>query len=92
MSPGCFDIYSFKIDCQWVDCSDVSHGSFYLRVDVNPGNQVAESDFRNNIVKCNVYDYGNFVMANKCWIGKFLSFGERLVEQKDSVCIFSNQS
>ena len=70
ISPGCYDIYNWRIDCQWVDCTDFPHGSFYLRVHLNPGNQVAESDFRNNVAKCSVYDYGNFVISNKCWIGK----------------------
>ncbi|KAJ7391728.1 protein-lysine 6-oxidase [Desmophyllum pertusum] len=68
ISPGCYDIYNWRIDCQWVDCTDFPHGSFYLRVHLNPGNQVAESDFRNNVAKCSVYDYGNFVISNKCWI------------------------
>jgi len=68
ISPGCYDLYSWRTDCQWVDSTDFPHGSFYLRVHLNPGNQVAESDFRNNIAKCPVYDYGNFVISNKCWI------------------------
>ncbi|KAL9983471.1 hypothetical protein ACROYT_G005651 [Oculina patagonica] len=68
LSPGCFDIYSSKIDCQWVDCTGIRQGSFYLRVQLNPGNQVAESDFKNNVAKCTVYHYGSFVIANKCWI------------------------
>lgn len=70
LSPGCFDIYSSKIDCQWVDCTGISGGSFYLRVQLNPGNQVAESDFKNNVAKCTVYDYRRFIIADKCWIGK----------------------
>ena len=70
LSPGCFDIYSSKIDCQWVDCTGISGGSFYLRVQLNPGNQVAESDFKNNVAKCTVYDYRSFIIADKCWIGK----------------------
>ena len=70
ISPGCYDIYNWKIDCQWVDCTDFPHGSFYLRVHLNPGNQVAESDFRNNVAKCSIHDYGNWVICNKCWIGK----------------------
>jgi len=41
---------------------------FFIRVQLNPGNQVAESDFRNNIAKCKVYDYGRFVIADQCWI------------------------
>lgn len=70
LSPGCFDIYSSKIDCQWVDCTGISGGSFHLRVQLNPGNQVAESDFKNNVAKCTVYDYRSFIIADKCWIGK----------------------
>ncbi|KAJ7391725.1 hypothetical protein OS493_017423 [Desmophyllum pertusum] len=68
ISPGCYDIYHYNIDCQWVDCTDFVHGSFYLRVHLNPGNQVAESDFRNNVARCSVYDYGSYIIANKCWI------------------------
>ncbi|XP_020623726.1 lysyl oxidase homolog 2A-like [Orbicella faveolata] len=68
ISPGCYDIYNWRIDCQWVDCTDFPHGSFYLRVHLNPGNQVAESDFRNNVAKCKIHDYGNFVICDKCWI------------------------
>lgn len=70
ITPGCFDIYSNKLDCQWIDSSDVGRGSYFIRVQLNPGNQVAESDFRNNIAKCTVYHYGNFVIASKCWIGE----------------------
>ena len=77
ISPGCYDIYNWRIDCQWVDCTDFPHGSFYLRVHLNPGNQVAESDFRNNVAKCKIHDYGNFVICDKCWIGKIISvFGK----------------
>lgn len=53
-----------------MDCTDFLYGSFYLRVHLNPGNQVAESDFRNNVAKCPVYDYGNYVISNKCFFGK----------------------
>ena len=70
ISPGCYDIYYYNIDCQWVDVSDFVHGGFYLRVHLNPGNQVAESDFKNNVAKCSVYDYGSYLICNKCWIGK----------------------
>ena len=72
ISPGCFDIYHYNIDCQWVDASDFMHGSFVLRVHVNPGNQVAESDFKNNVGKCSLYDYGRYVIVIRCWIGKFV--------------------
>lgn len=68
ISPGCYDIYHYNIDCQWVDCTDFVHGAFYLRVHINPGNQVAESDFKNNVAKCSVYDYGTYVYALRCWL------------------------
>ncbi|PFX29780.1 Lysyl oxidase-like 2 [Stylophora pistillata] len=68
ISPGCYDIYYYNIDCQWVDCTDFVHGAFYLRVHINPGNQVAESDFKNNVAKCSVYDYGTYVLAHRCWL------------------------
>ncbi|CAH3014529.1 unnamed protein product [Porites evermanni] len=68
ISPGCYDLYSWRTDCQWVDVTDFPHGTYFLRVHLNPGNQVAESDFRNNVAKCSVYDYGNFVITRKCWI------------------------
>lgn len=70
ISPGCYDLYGWRIDCQWVDCTDFTHGAFYLRVHINPGNRVAESDFRNNIAKCRVYDYGSWIISNSCAIGK----------------------
>ena len=53
-----------------MDVTDFPHGTYFLRVHLNPGNQVAESDFRNNVAKCSVYDYGNFVITRKCWIGR----------------------
>lgn len=53
-----------------MDVTDFLHGTYFLRVHLNPGNQVAESDFRNNVAKCSVYDYGNFVITGKCWIGR----------------------
>jgi len=70
LSPGCFDIYSSRIDCQWIDCTGISAGSFYVRVQLNPGNQVAESDFKNNVAKCSVlvYNYRDIIIADKCWI------------------------
>ena len=42
------DIFS---DCQWIDITDVPPGNYILRLHTNPGNQVAETDFYNNIGK-----------------------------------------
>ena len=38
-------------DCQWIDITDVPPGNYILRLHTNPGNQVAETDFYNNIGK-----------------------------------------
>ena len=89
ISPGCYDLYSWRIDCQWVDCTDFPHGSFYLRVHLNPGNQVAESDFRNNVAKCPVYDYGSWVISTSCVIGKTVILTKRF---HVVVRLFSNRS
>ena len=71
ISPGCYDVYKSTIDCQWVDFTDVrQRGSYILRIRLNPGNQVAETDFRNNIAKCSVIYYGRFVLPSHCWIGE----------------------
>ena len=40
-----------KKDCQWIDITDVPPGNYLLRLHANPGNQVAETDFYNNIGK-----------------------------------------
>ncbi|KAM8885167.1 protein-lysine 6-oxidase isoform 2-T6 [Spinachia spinachia] len=54
LSPGCYDTYNADIDCQWIDISDVSPGKYVLKVTVNPTQQVPESDFNNNVVRCDV--------------------------------------
>ena len=70
LSPNCHDIYSWRIDCQWIDISDTSAGVFTLRVNVNPKQQVPESDFLNNIAICKVYNYGSFAISASCRYSK----------------------
>ncbi|XP_056615268.1 lysyl oxidase-like 5a isoform X2 [Triplophysa dalaica] len=68
LGPGCYDTYHANIDCQWIDVTDVSPGQYILKVTVNPGFQVQESDFSNNIVRCDIRYTGSHVQAHNCRI------------------------
>lgn len=32
ISPGCTDTYAYNVDCQWVDISDLSPGTYTFKV------------------------------------------------------------
>ncbi|XP_053726604.1 protein-lysine 6-oxidase-like [Synchiropus splendidus] len=66
LSPGCYDTYNADIDCQWIDITDVSPGKYVLKVTVNPKKQVPESDYNNNIVRCDVQYTGNAAHVSGC--------------------------
>ncbi|XP_065100414.1 lysyl oxidase-like 5a [Paramisgurnus dabryanus] len=68
LGPGCYDTYHANIDCQWIDVTDVTPGQYILKVTVNPGFQVLESDFSNNIVRCDIRYTGSHVQAHNCRI------------------------
>uniref|UniRef100_A0A671SIP5 Lysyl oxidase homolog n=1 Tax=Sinocyclocheilus anshuiensis TaxID=1608454 RepID=A0A671SIP5_9TELE len=68
LGPGCYDTYHANIDCQWIDITDVSPGDYILKVTVNPGFQVQESDFSNNVVRCDIRYTGSYVQAYNCRI------------------------
>ncbi|XP_051985436.1 protein-lysine 6-oxidase-like [Xyrauchen texanus] len=68
LSPGCHDTYAANIDCQWIDITDVPPGSYILKVTVNPNLLVPESDFSNNVVRCEVIYTGHFVQTRNCRI------------------------
>ncbi|NWI96512.1 LOXL1 oxidase, partial [Pitta sordida] len=68
LSPGCYDTYNADIDCQWIDITDVQPGNYVLKVQVNPKYIVLESDFTNNVVRCNIHYTGRYVSTTNCRI------------------------
>ncbi|XP_061879811.1 protein-lysine 6-oxidase-like [Entelurus aequoreus] len=66
LSPGCHDLYAANIDCQWIDITDVAPGKYNLKVTVNPDFHVLESDFTNNIVRCEITYTGIYVQTRNC--------------------------
>ncbi|KAG2471002.1 LOXL1 oxidase, partial [Polypterus senegalus] len=70
LSPGCYDTYNADIDCQWIDITDVPPGNYILKIQVNPKYSVMESDFTNNVVRCNIHYNGRFVSTTNCRISQ----------------------
>nr|XP_020447257.1 protein-lysine 6-oxidase-like isoform X2 [Monopterus albus] len=70
LSPGCHDIYAANIDCQWIDITDVPPGNYILKVTVNPNLLVLESDFTNNIVRCDITYTGMYVQIRHCRVSR----------------------
>ncbi|XP_028283038.1 lysyl oxidase-like 5b [Parambassis ranga] len=68
LSPGCHDVYAANIDCQWIDITDVPPGNYILKVTVNPNFHVLESDFTNNVVRCDIAYTGIYVQTRNCRI------------------------
>ncbi|XP_040000003.1 protein-lysine 6-oxidase-like [Xiphias gladius] len=66
LSPGCHDVYAANIDCQWIDITDVPPGNYILKVTVNPNFHVLESDFTNNVVRCDITYTGVYVQTRNC--------------------------
>ncbi|XP_030219587.1 protein-lysine 6-oxidase [Gadus morhua] len=70
LSPGCHDTYAANIDCQWIDITDVPPGNYLLKVTVNPSFHVLESDFTNNIVRCDITYTGVYVQTRNCRVAR----------------------
>ncbi|XP_068103108.1 protein-lysine 6-oxidase isoform X1 [Hyperolius riggenbachi] len=71
LSPGCYDTYNADIDCQWIDITDVKPGNYVLKVTVNPSYVVPESDYSNNIVRCDIRYTGNHAYTSGCTISHY---------------------
>ncbi|TRY68043.1 hypothetical protein DNTS_003629 [Danionella cerebrum] len=71
LSPGCYDTYNADIDCQWIDITDVKPGNYILKVSVNPSYHVPESDYSNNVVRCDVRYTGNYAYVSGCHISQY---------------------
>ncbi|XP_071793437.1 lysyl oxidase homolog 2A-like isoform X2 [Asterias amurensis] len=66
ISVNCIDIYASNIDCQWVDITGVKMDLYTLRIHVNPDNLVAETDYENNLIECDLYYGGTSVVIGHC--------------------------
>ncbi|KAA0718526.1 Protein-lysine 6-oxidase [Triplophysa tibetana] len=66
LSPGCHDTYAANIDCQWIDITDVAPGNYILKITVNPDFLVPESDFSNNVVRCEIVYSGIYIQTRNC--------------------------
>ncbi|XP_048359176.1 protein-lysine 6-oxidase isoform X1 [Sphaerodactylus townsendi] len=71
LSPGCYDTYNADIDCQWIDITDVKPGNYILKVSVNPSYLVPESDYSNNVVRCDIRYTGHHAYASGCTISPY---------------------
>lgn len=49
ISRGWADVYSRGLPCQWIDVTDLAHGSYTLRITVNPLHVIQEADTTNNV-------------------------------------------
>ncbi len=66
ISVGCYDQYLHDIDCQWIDITELPAGQYRFRVSINPEYKVAEKNFTNNGVECDLHYNLMQVSASNC--------------------------
>ena len=66
ISVNCGDLYARHLDCQWIDITGVPNGDYILRLHVNPEQLVIESDYRNNIIQCDISLRGRRATVSDC--------------------------
>ena len=82
ISKNCGDLYGRYLDCQWIDVTDVPVGTYRLRQHVNPDSLSPESDYRNNIISCDITFYPD---TTRFTVTKFQLSGKSSVYEK--ICV-----
>lgn len=68
ISVNCGDLYARHLDCQWIDITNLPiNRNYIVRQIVNADSLVGESNYRNNIIQCELYFRGDsfpFIVSN----------------------------
>ncbi|XP_017044917.1 lysyl oxidase homolog 3B [Drosophila ficusphila] len=70
ISINCSDVYLYNLDCQWVDVTDLSPGTYVLKIAINPEFKVAEMNYDNNAAICDLIYTENFARVQNCRLGR----------------------
>ncbi|CRK93633.1 CLUMA_CG007163, isoform A [Clunio marinus] len=70
ISVGCYDIYKYNIDCQWIDITEIDFGQYIFKVSINPEHKVPEMTFENNAATCTLLYTQQFARVYDCKVGR----------------------